>query len=267
VRPIKTLITWAVEQEAKGYPEMRRWRERICRMTDLFVTPTLEVLPDWVNKQKVLQVEWGADVHHFRPDAPGTPPFTPDPDRITCVFAGAFRSWHGVVQLAAALTRLHEAGDERFGAVLIGEGPEKAAVMRAAADVPGIQFTGPVPHALMPACLAAADIGVAPFDPARHGPLQLGFFWSPLNIFEYMAVGLPVVAPALPRLRGLVEHKCEGLLYDPSNPRALDQALVMLADEAVRHRMGRAARARVVRSFSWDAHCRLLAKRLRALLK
>jgi glycosyltransferase involved in cell wall biosynthesis len=244
---------------------MRRWRNRLCRMTDLFVTPTLEVLPSWVSREKVLQIEWGADVRHFRPDAEGAPPFTRDPDRITCVFAGAFRSWHGVVQLAAALTRLHEAGDHRFGAVLIGEGPERAAVMRAARDVPGIQFTGPIPHALMPACLAAADIGVAPFDPLRHAPLRLGFYWSPLKIFEYMAVGLPVVAPALPRLKRLVEHKLEGVLYDPSDPRALDRALVMLADEATRTRMGAAARARVVRDFSWDAHCRILARRLRAL--
>jgi len=236
-------------------------------MTDLFVAPTLEMLPSWVDRQKVLQIEWGADVEHFRPNPPGTAPFAKDPDRITCVFAGAFRSWHGVVQLAAALTRLHEAGDHRFGAVLIGEGPEKAAVVRAARDVPGIRFTGPVPHAQMPACLAAADIGVAPFDPLRHAPLRLGFYWSPLKIFEYMAVGLPVVAPALPRLKRLVEHKLEGVLYDPSDPRALDRALVMLADEGVRRRMGAAARERVVRDFSWAAHCRVLERRLRAVLR
>ena len=47
--------------------------------------------------------------------------------------------------------------------------------------------------------LAAADIGVAPFDVAAHRPLSLGFFWSPLKIFEYMASGLPVVAPAVDR--------------------------------------------------------------------
>ena len=35
----------------------------------------------------------------------------------------------------------------------------------------------------MPACLAAADIGVAPFDLDAHKPLTLGFYWSPLKIF------------------------------------------------------------------------------------
>jgi glycosyltransferase involved in cell wall biosynthesis len=246
---------------------MRRWRDRICRRVQLFVTTTADILPAWVNKDRVLEVEWGADVDHFRPEAAAPPPFALDPSRIQCVFAGAFRSWHGVVHLSAALARLHAAGDHRFGAVFIGDGPERGAAERAARDVPGVLFTGALPHAILPSALAAADIGVAPFDPTRHAPLRLGFYWSPLKIYEYMAVGLPVVAPALPRLTRLVEDGCEGLLYDPMAPRALDRALVALAAPDVRKRMGAAARERVVRDFSWTAHCRALDQRLRALVQ
>jgi len=151
--------------------------------------------------------------------------------------------------------------------VFIGDGPERGAVEAAARGVPGVVFTGALPHARLPAALAAADIGVAPFDATRHAPLRLGFYWSPLKVFEYMAVGLPVVAPALPRLRRLVEHGHEGLLYNPDQPRALDQAIASLADPAVRARMGQAARARVVRDFSWQAHCATLDARLRALVR
>jgi glycosyltransferase involved in cell wall biosynthesis len=242
---------------------MRRWRDRLCRRTDLFVTPSADILPAWVDRAKILRVEWGADVHHFRPGAPGDPPFVRDPDRVLCAFAGAFRSWHGVVQLSAALARLHASGDDRFGAILMGDGPERAAAERAARGVPGVVFTGAIAHTNLPGCLAQTDIGVAPFDPTRHGPLSLGFYWSPLKIFEYMATGLPVVAPALPRLASLVTHGVEGLLYDPQDPRALDRSIGALADPAERTRMGRAARERVVRDFSWDAHCRALDASLR----
>lgn len=245
---------------------MRRWRDRLCRMTSLFVTPTAAILPTWIDRARVLEVEWGADVGEFRPDAPGAPAWRREPGRIYCVFAGAFRSWHGVAHLASALARLHASGDNRFGAAFIGDGPERAGVERAARDVPGVVFTGAVPHAELPASLAAADIGVAPFDPTRHGPLQLAFYWSPLKIFEYMAAGLPVVAPALPRLSRLVEHGREGLLYDPRDPRALDRTLVALADPAIRRKLGAAGRERVVRDFSWDAHCAALDRRLRALV-
>jgi glycosyltransferase involved in cell wall biosynthesis len=245
---------------------MERWRNRLCARTSLFVTPTADILPSWVDRAKVLEVEWGADVDHFRPDATGPIPFTPDRSRLLAVFAGAFRSWHGVGHLAAALARLHASGDRRFGAVFIGDGPERAAAERGVRGVPGIVFTGAIPHALLPACLAQTDIGVAPFDALRHRPLRLGFYWSPLKIFEYMAVGLPVVAPALPRLARLVAHGQEGLLYDPEDPRGIDQALLTLADPDLRRRMGQAARARVVRDFSWEAHCRALDARFRALI-
>jgi glycosyltransferase involved in cell wall biosynthesis len=244
---------------------LRRWRDRLCRRTTLFVTTTADILPAWVDRPRVLEAEWGADVAHFRPDVEPTP-LARDHGRIQCVFAGAFRSWHGVVHLSAALARLHAAGDHRFGAVFIGDGPERAAAERAARDVPGVVFTGAIAHDRLPAALAAADIGVAPFDPMRHAPLRLGFYWSPLKIFEYMAAGLPVVAPALPRLRLLVEHGREGLLYDPLEPRALDRSLTALADPEVRRRMGAAARARVVGEFSWAAHCAKLDARLRALV-
>ena len=211
---------------------MRRWRDRIARHVQLFVTTTADILPSWVDRDRVLEIEWGADVEHFQPRSGGERRFVADPNRIQCVFAGAFRSWHGVVHLSATLARLHQAGDHRFGAIFIGDGPERAAAERVARGVPAITFTGALPHAELPAALASADIGVAPFDTVRHAPLRLGFYWSPLKIYEYMAVGLPVVAPALPRLRRLVEHGREGLLYDPSEPRGLDHAIVSLADAA-----------------------------------
>jgi glycosyltransferase involved in cell wall biosynthesis len=244
---------------------MRRWHDRICRRTDLFVTPSVEILPAWIDARKVLEIEWGADVDHFTPDAP-RPPFERDHKRVIGVFAGAFRSWHGVVQLSASLARLHAAGDHRFGALFIGDGPERSAAERAARGVPAVTFTGAIPHQALPGWLAQADVGIAPFDPSRHRPLRLGFYWSPLKIFEYMAVGLPVVAPALPRLRRLVEHGREGWLYDPDDPRALDRALETLADPARRRTMGAAARERVVRDFSWAAHCRALDARFGALV-
>ena len=112
---------------------MRRWRERISARTALFVTTSAAILPAGIDRGRIFETEWGADVDLFRPDAVGHVPFPRDPSRIWCVFAGAFRSWHGAAHLAAAMARLHRAGDHRFGAVFIGDGPERAAVERARA--------------------------------------------------------------------------------------------------------------------------------------
>jgi glycosyltransferase involved in cell wall biosynthesis len=126
-------------------------------------------------------------------------------------------------------------------------------------------ITGAVPHADMPACLAAADIGVAPFEIGAHRPLSLGFYWSPLKIFEYMAVGLPVVAPAVDRIPSIVADGREGLLYDPANPGALAKALETLSDPTLRRPLGRAARERAVREYSWKAHCVALDNAIKRL--
>jgi len=243
---------------------MRRWRERICARADLIVTPSSAILPRDTPSRKIVRLEWGADTDRFRPDVTGTPPFE-RPATTVAIFAGAFRRWHGAVNLVRAMHDLHSRGRSDVGAVLVGDGPELSAVQDEAADLPNIVFTGAVPHTHMPMCLAAADIGVAPFEIGAHRPLSLGFYWSPLKIFEYMAAGLPVVAPAVDRLPSIVADGREGLLYDPSHPGALAEALETLSDPTLRRPLGRAARERAVTEYSWKAHCVALDRAIKNL--
>ncbi len=249
--------TKAIVDRALLVRPMRRWRERLCAGADLIVTPSAKILPPDTPAAKIVEVEWGADTDRFRPDATGPVPFS-HPGGTLAVFAGAFRSWHGAVYLVRAIRELHERGEKSFGAVLIGDGPELSSVRGEATHLPNVMFTGALPHDRVAACLTAADVGVAPFDIAAHRPLSLGFYWSPLKIFEYMAAGLPVVAPAVDRIPSLVEAEREAILYDPRNPGALAAALVRLKDPALRARLGAAARDRAVREYSWAAHCQRL---------
>jgi glycosyltransferase involved in cell wall biosynthesis len=243
---------------------MRRWREWQCAAADLIVTPSASIVPRSVPREKILEIEWGADTERFHPGARGPLPFTRHADGTLAVFAGAFRPWHGAIHLVEAIRRLRARGRTDITAVMIGDGPELTRVRRAAAGVEGVTFTGAVSHDRMPACLAAADIGVAPFDVAAHAPLALDFYWSPLKIFEYMAAGLPVLAPDIPRLRRIVTHEREGLLYDASEPDGLALTIERLAKDApVRASLGAAARDRVVREFGWDVHCRKLDEAMR----
>jgi len=243
----------------------RRWREWQLDQARLVVTPSAAILPPRVPRARVIELEWGADTERFTPGAAGRVPFAKAPGEIVAVFAGAFRAWHGAIQLVDAVRQLHERGLDAFRAVFLGDGPERPAAMAAAAGDPRFVFAGTVSHDEMPAALAAADIGVAPFDVARHPPLALGFYWSPLKVFEYMASGLPVVAPALPRLRDLVGDAVEGRLYEPATSEALADALATLADPERRAQLGGAARARAVRDYSWEAHCRALDRAFREL--
>lgn len=239
---------------------MRRWRERLCRMADVIVTPNRSILPQGLASDRIKVLEWGADTHRFRPDAAGQTPVLRSPAATVAIFAGAFRSWHGAINLVEAIKALRVRGRTDIGAIFAGDGPELPRVRAAAAGVESLHFAGAVPHERMPALLASAHVGVAPFDLAAHAPLSLGFYWSPLKIFEYMATGLPVVAPAVDRIPALVADGREGVLYHPDgrHAEALADALVRLADPAVRAPLGVAARARAERDYSWAAHCRAL---------
>jgi glycosyltransferase involved in cell wall biosynthesis len=237
---------------------MRRWRDWQCRHADVIVTPSAKIVPAFVPPSKILRTEWGADTDRFRPDVTGRVPFARSAGDVVAVFSGAFRAWHGAIHLVDAIRRLRARGKSDIKAVFVGDGPELPAVRDAAAGLDGITLIGAVPHEHVPAILAAADVGVAPFDVAAHPSLAHEFHWSPLKIFEYMACGLPVVAPRIERLAQIVSHGREGLLYDAGNPDGLADALASLTSPAVRQPLGAAARARAVNEFSWSSHCRRL---------
>jgi glycosyltransferase involved in cell wall biosynthesis len=244
---------------------LRRWRDWQCRAADLIVAPSVRMLPGHVPASRVLQTEWGADTDRFHPAAVGSVPFTRSPGDVVVVFVGAFRPWHGAIHLVEAIRGLRARGRTDIKAVLIGAGPELARVRRAADGVAGITFTGALPHDKIPGSLAAADIGIAPFDVSAHASLQSEFHWSPLKIFEYMASGLPVIAPRIERLAHIVRDGREGVLYDGAQPESLIAAIERLAAPELRAQLGSAARARAVEKYSWRSHCEALEGAIRTV--
>jgi glycosyltransferase involved in cell wall biosynthesis len=85
----------------------------------------------------------------------------------------------------------------------------------------------------------------------------------PLAILEAMSLGLPVVASAVSGNPEAVEDGVSGLLVPPESAHQLAEALVtLLADAALRRRMGEAARRRVEERFAIER----VAERYLALL-
>ena len=132
------------------------------------------------------------------------------------------------------------------------------ACAQAAGGLDAIVFTGALPHDAMPAGARAADIGVAPFDVGAHAPLSLGFYWSPLKIFEYMAPACRSSRRAIDRLRGARRATgakgCCTIPHDAGGAGAMRSRRLTRRRRCAR-RLGAAARERAVRDYSWAAHC------------
>ena len=251
--------------DAIGGP-MRRYAELQCRWAARIVTPLHTTVPAGVPRDKIVELPWGADVERF------TPADRTDLDRglrpPNVVFMGSFRAWHGVTDGVRAALRLMDAGHS-LQMTMIGDGPERAAAEALAAGRPGrFRFLGAIPYAQVPAELARADLGVAPFTTAPHPALRAaGFFWSPLKIYEYMAAGLPVVTADIPPLSTVIRDGQEGALYPEGDVPALAAAIARVLERpAAARAMGDRARERVVAGYSWQRHCAELERILREMI-
>ncbi len=248
---------------------MRRWAVKQARWSAAVVTPLNTTVPPEVPRSVIHELSWGANVDRFDPAIRDTHRAELETlkrelglvcDGPVAVFLGSFRAWHGVAHFAEAARRLMIEGS-KLSFLAIGGGPELAPLeeqVRSWGLPPGrFIFTGPQDHTRVPLLLALASMGVAPFDLSSYAPLRtFGFYWSPLKVFEYMSMRLPVVTIDIPPLNTIVRDGREGLLYPSGDIDTLVSALLRLErDLDAAWRMGASARERVVERYSWRAHC------------
>ena len=241
----------------------RRSETAIWRAADI-VLPVTDVLADRVHAAGVPR-----DRIEVIPNAVGAPFLSAhDPSairnrlglngKIVLGFSGFIREWHGVdrvIKFLAAQQRrdLH--------LLIVGDGPARPALGKLAAEcgvAEQISFAGTVQREDMPAYISAFHIALQPAAVE---------YASPLKLFEYMALGKPVLAPDQPNLREIVTNGSDGILFDTSSADGFDKALLDLIDDAtLRARLGDTARTTLERcNYTWNgnaARVELIAQKL-----
>ena len=166
----------------------------------------------------------------------------------------------GVGDLIAAVARLPGSSAARL-AIVGGPADAVPDYARHAAEAgigPRSIFPGHVEYARVPLWIRACDVVALPLPLGEYGAHST----SPLKLFEYMAAGSAIVATDLPTTRPYLRDGENALLVPPGRPEALATALGrLLADDALRDRLGAAARADAP-SHSWTRRAEALARHL-----
>jgi len=137
--------------------------------------------------------------------------------------------------------------------LLVGEGPEKAALVRRIEASRLRRRVDPIGvFDDVETVLAAADFFVRPSTETA----------VPVSLIEAMAAGMPIVAADAPGSREALGDDSRALLVPPQDPDSLAAAMTRLIDDpALAARLGTAARQRAVDQFSLaemaDRHVRL----------
>ncbi len=176
-------------------------------------------------------------------------------------FVGWVRKWHGVSELIPCLKKWQERG-VNVSLLIVGDGPARPAIEIAAKES-GVQdivrITGAVKRTEVVDHIAALDVALQP---------AATLYASPMKIFEYLAMGKPVVAPRQTNILEILSEGRNAKLFRPGEPldmmRAVDE---LLATPSLIRRMGAEARRTVFeRRFLWTENAQRairMAKELR----
>jgi glycosyltransferase involved in cell wall biosynthesis len=180
-------------------------------------------------------------------------------------FVGSFKPWHGIGNLIALADAMKSEGlPVRY--LVVGDGGERRKfeeTVRAKGLADNFVFAGYVPHEKVREYISAMDVAMAPHnsDSFRESG---GFHGSPLKIFEYMAMSKAIIAAPIGQIRDIIVDGESGRLIPSEDAEALKREILHLYyDRSYREMLGRNARQRVERYYTWKVN----AEKVRALCR
>ncbi len=159
-------------------------------------------------------------------------------------FVGSLKRWHDLDTLVAAVRLLADA-DDRVHLLIVGQGPRLEQLRALGASY--MTCTGAVEHDEVPTHMAAMDVVVIPYD--RGGDS----YFSPLKLFEAMAMAKPIVAARIGQVADMLADGETGVLCDPGDAEELARKLQGVLDMPDRGAgLGAAARRAAVTAHTWE---------------
>ncbi len=173
-------------------------------------TPFPKYKTDWVNNYPILDLSKGKKLSEFKKN------------NYNIIYTGNITRTRGIVETVKSLGYIDETFNVRL--VLIGKFTDTSEeFVRSLKEFSKVDFIGWISHELVYDYLSKADIGIAMLHPV---PNYISA--KAVKLFEYMSVGLPIVASDFPLWKNILAD-C-GITVDPTNPERIGKAIQYLLE-------------------------------------
>ncbi len=171
-------------------------------------------------------------------------------------YIGAVTRHRGIDEILQALRKVLDCGCAVIFRI-VGEGPHLDSIARQVKKLSlddYVQIESYYPPDRVPEVVYECDIGIVNHLRSEHTETTI-----PNKLFEYMALGLPVIASDVGPIRIIVEKEECGILVEPEDTNCLSEAIMKLCNSPeLRKEMGKRGRTAVLDRYNWQQASREL---------
>jgi glycosyltransferase involved in cell wall biosynthesis len=231
---------------------LARWTEHFAWRSADYVLPVTHVLAERIKKAgvpdaRIVVIPNGINPGSFSraPDTNAAKAALGLQGRLVLGFVGFMREWHGLEQVVELVA---DSRDEARHLLLVGDGPARAGLeqrARALGIEDKVTITGVIDRERVANYIAAFDVALQP---------EVVEYASPLKLFEYLALGRAIVAPASRNIQEILTDGDNAVLFRPADQNDFRAAVDRVCrDAALRTRLASAASATIAgRGLTWN---------------
>jgi len=214
------------------------WERLIFACSDKIITHN-EVMAGRANQKKVRIITNGVDTKIFNPEKYARTKWA---DKFVCLFIGTFAEWQGTETILKAAELLRKNKKILFAfAGSKGDNEENT------------EYLGRIKYSEIPQLIANSDVCLYTPDTEHYKPMKkLGFYFSPLKLFEYMSMAKPVIVSDAGNLKKIVKNEVNGYRIGENNGAELASKILKLyRNKKLRTRIGKNNREECEKKYSW----------------
>lgn len=212
-----------------------------------------------VDRRKITVNSSKVDTNKFRPDIKSNLlrnkyDFN---NRFIVAFTGTFAQWHGIEYLAKAIKIVKDKIPDLL-VVFIGDGILRNSIEQIIKEDNVENYsliTGIIPFNLMPQYLSECDVFISP----GVSPEKTEYFNSPIKLFEYMAMGKPIIVTDIGQQSEVINDKINGLLIPEKDIEAIAEAIeIIYNNKELANKIAVNARKDAVEKYDWKVNAQII---------